>query len=117
MKLKMRLNLFPTVDLPPSDCPCCGKTMDEATATDVDEDTGGLTIMDDGYKPDPGALMICSGCLAFLRFDEQMKLRTMDEAEFNTLPEAVRNHLTGLRDLINRLVAMGKYELRQPRKH
>ena len=74
--------------LPTSFCPWCGYQVDAATCA-----------TDQNAKPRPGDLSMCLKCLSVLRFDADLRLEMLPEAEFRALPEEMRSYLHRMRRL------------------
>lgn len=66
----------------------CGKTLDHATPTDHD------------CSPEPGALTVCVGCARILRFDEDLRPRSMTPDQFAELPANVQREARKVARLI-----------------
>lgn len=69
--------------LPGSECPMCGKLLDQASSLAA-------------HSPGPGDLAVCVYCASVLQFDDMLILWPLGQAEINALHpeirEMVRHH-------------------------
>lgn len=83
--MRVRAFFVRTSRVPLKACPWCGELRDAATSFE-------------NASPRPGDVSICAGCGGLTKFDENLELVKVEEAEFQTWEPMDRLQVNTLRD-------------------